>query len=63
MEIVLWIAIYGVYVKYKVCLLTLNRTSQRKRDKKAGIKKVLGEIMAENFPNVKKEIDIRVQEI
>ena len=32
------------------------------KDIKAGIKNVLGEIMAENFPNVKKEIDIRVQE-
>ena len=36
------------------------RGSRRRREK--GIKNVFEEIMAENFPNPKKETDIQVQE-
>ena len=33
-----------------------------RRDREKGIKNVFEEIMAENFPNIKKETDIQVQE-
>ena len=47
--------------KYKVCQPMCDRGSRRKRKTK-GIKNVSEEIMAENFPNPKKEIDIQVLE-
>jgi len=44
-----------------VCQATHNRGSRRRR-KREGTENVFEESMAENFPNLKKETDIQVQE-
>ena len=46
---------------YKVCQSIHNRNSRR-REKEKGIEKLSEEIMAENFPNLKKETNIQIQE-
>ena len=39
----------------------LNRSSRRRRERES-VQNVFENIMAENFPNLKKETDIQVQE-
>ena len=40
----------------------MHNRDPKRRTKRKGIKNVFEEIMAENFPNLKKETDIQVQE-
>ena len=39
-----------------------NRDSRRGKKREKGMENIFEEIMAENFPNLKKEINIQVQE-
>ena len=39
-----------------------NRDSRRGKKREKGMENIFEEIMAENFPNLKKETDVQIQE-
>ena len=47
-------------VKEEVCQFAHNRNPRRRRER--GIENIFEEIMAENFPNLKKETNTQTQE-